>query len=442
VRIIIFLTVNTDCGTATVFLNGGIIMKNLKKLISLLLILVIVIGSSITVYADIDIEKEIEKTSKYLIQKVQNPYPGMIGGEWLILGLTRSGFDLPHGYIDKYYGNLEELFIQKQGEITRNKYSDYSRIILALTAIGKDVSNVAGYNPLEKLDDFESVKKQGINGPQFALIAKNSGGYNLSSEMALLNYILDNELPGGGFCLSGSTADPDITAIALQALSAYRDQKEVKEVIDRALNKLLEMELDNVESISQVIIGLTSIDIDPEEYGYVSKLLGYRLNDGSFRHLLNGRSDFMSTEQALLALSAYSRFIKGESPIYDMKDISEWKFYKYKVLLNGRYMVFDQPPINVNGRVLVPMRAIFESLGATVNWEQDIKRVTGTLGKISVMLTIGDKRAYLNNKEIELDVPALIQNGRTLVPIRFISGSLKAKVDWDADTNTVVITKE
>ena len=187
----------------------------------------------------------------------------------------------------------------------------------------------------------------------------------------------------------------------------------MKEVIDRALNKLLEMELDNVESISQVIIGLTSIDIDPEEYGYVSKLLGYRLNDGSFGHLLNGRSDFMSTEQALLALAAYSRFIKGESPIYDMKDISEWKFYKYKVLLNGRYMVFDQPPINVNGRVLVPMRAIFESLGATVNWEQDIKRVTGTLGKISVMLTIGDKRAYLNNKEIELEVPALIQNGRT-----------------------------
>jgi hypothetical protein len=442
VRIIIFLTVNTDCGTATVFLNGGIIMKNLKKLISLLLILVIVIGSSITVYADIDIKKEIEKTSKYLIQKVQNPYPGMIGGEWLILGLTRSGFDLPHGYIDKYYGNLEELFIQKQGEITRNKYSDYSRIILALTAIGKDVSNVAGYNPLEKLNDFESVKKQGINGPQFALIAKNSGGYDLSSEKALLNYILDKELPGGGFCLSGSIADPDITAIAIQAISAYKDQKEIKEVIDRALDKLLEMELDNAESLSQAIIALTSMGIDPEKYGYVTSLLNYRLKDGSFRHELKGDSDFMPTEQALLALAAYKLFTNGESTIYDMKDVNAGKLYKYKVLLNGRYMVFDQPPINVEGRVLVPMRAIFESLGATVKWEQDIKRVTGTLDDINVILTIGDKKVYLNNKEIDLDVPALVQNGRTMVPVRFISESLNAKVDWDADTSTVIITKE
>ena len=417
-------------------------MKNLKKLISLLLILVIVIGSSITVYADIDIEKEIEKTSKYLIQKVQNPYPGMIGGEWLILGLTRSGFDLPHGYIDKYYGNLEELFIQKQGEITRNKYSDYSRIILALTAIGKDVSNVAGYNPLEKLDDFESVKKQGINGPQFALIAKNSGGYDLSSEKALLNYILDKELPGGGFCLSGSIADPDITAIAIQAISAYKDQKEIKEVIDRALDKLLEMELDNAESLSQAIIALTSMGIDPEKYGYVTSLLNYRLKDGSFRHELKGDSDFMPTEQALLALAAYKLFTNGESTIYDMKDVNAGKLYKYKVLLNGRYMVFDQPPINVEGRVLVPMRAIFESLGATVKWEQDIKRVTGTLDDINVILTIGDKKVYLNNKEIDLDVPALVQNGRTMVPVRFISESLNAKVDWDADTSTVIITKE
>ncbi|NLP30351.1 MAG: hypothetical protein GX363_04385 [Clostridiales bacterium] len=417
-------------------------MKNLKKLISLLLILVIVIGSSITVYADIDIEKEIEKTSKYLIQKVQNPYPGMIGGEWLILGLTRSGFDLPHGYIDKYYGNLEDLFIQKQGEITRNKYSDYSRIILALTAIGKDVSNVAGYNPLEKLDDFESVKKQGINGPQFALIAKNSGGYDLSSEKALLNYILDKELPGGGFCLSGSIADPDITAIAIQAISAYKDQKEIKEVIDRALDKLLEMELDNAESLSQAIIALTSMGIDPEKYGYVTSLLNYRLKDGSFRHELKGDSDFMPTEQALLALAAYKLFTNGESTIYDMKDVNAGKLYKYKVLLNGRYMVFDQPPINVEGRVLVPMRAIFESLGATVKWEQDIKRVTGTLDDINVILTIGDKKVYLNNKEIDLDVPALVQNGRTMVPVRFISESLNAKVDWDADTSTVIITKE
>jgi hypothetical protein len=417
-------------------------MKNLKKLISLLLILVIVIGSSLTVYADIDIEKEIEKTSKYLIQKVQNPYPGMIGGEWLILGLTRSGFDLPHGYIDKYYGNLEELFIQKQGEITRNKYSDYSRIILALTAIGKDVSNVAGYNPLEKLNDFESVKKQGINGPQFALIAKNSGGYDLSSEKALLNYILDKELPGGGFCLSGSIADPDITAIAIQAISAYKDQKEIKEVIDRALDKLLEMELDNAESLSQAIIALTSMGIDPEKYGYVTSLLNYRLKDGSFRHELKGDSDFMPTEQALLALAAYKLFTNGESTIYDMKDVNAGKLYKYKVLLNGRYMVFDQPPINVEGRVLVPMRAIFESLGATVKWEQDIKRVTGTLDDINVILTIGDKKVYLNNKEIDLDVPALVQNGRTMVPVRFISESLNAKVDWDADTSTVIITKE
>ncbi|HAF59928.1 MAG TPA: copper amine oxidase, partial [Clostridiales bacterium UBA9856] len=109
------------------------------------------------------------------------------------------------------------------------------------------------------------------------------------------------------------------------------------------------------------------------------------------------------------------------------------------MLLNGRYLTFDQPPINRNGRVLVPMRAIFEALGADVDWDNNLRRAIGTLGARQVQLTIDSKTAYINGEPVELDVPAVIESSRTLVPVRVVSEGLDAKVDWDGITNTVII---
>lgn len=429
------------------------------------------------------INRIITETAAYLTKAVKDPTVGTIGGEWLIIGLTRSGAEVPENYINTYYDNVEAALTENKGELTKNKYSEYSRLIIALTAIGKDVTDVSGYNLLEKLTDFELVKKQGINGPIFALIALKCGNYPIpketraatpATEELLLDYIYDKELPNGGFCLGGTIADPDITAFVLQALANYRDQSDVNAVIERTVASLASMQLDsggfkssgteNSESIVQSIIALTALGIDPEtdsrfvkrgadgeDRGLITALLDYRNRDGSFRHTPNGSADLMATEQAMTALAAYQRFLEKETALFDMNDVYNngsdlpgvpGSEYEYKVLLNGRYLVFDQPPVNIGNRVLVPMRAVFEALGAEIQWDELQQKVTGTLGNRVVILTVGSKAAYVNEKSVSLDVPAMLVNDRTMVPVRFISESLDADVGWDEETNTVVIIKK
>ncbi len=110
-----------------------------------------------------------------------------------------------------------------------------------------------------------------------------------------------------------------------------------------------------------------------------------------------------------------------------------------KVTIDGANQTYDVMPIIENGRTLVPMRAIFESLGATVSWDDATKTVFGTKGDTMVVLQIGNKTAHVNEEKIELDVAASIVEGRTLVPVRFISESLGCNVGWDDSTKTVII---
>ena len=113
-----------------------------------------------------------------------------------------------------------------------------------------------------------------------------------------------------------------------------------------------------------------------------------------------------------------------------------------KVLVNGKSLTMDQPPVLVNDRTLVPVRAIFEALGAKVDWNNDTNTAKGVLGNTTVEIQIENTVAKVNGKDVTLDVPAKLISDRTLVPVRFISESLGAKVDWNNDTQTVIITKE
>jgi len=112
------------------------------------------------------------------------------------------------------------------------------------------------------------------------------------------------------------------------------------------------------------------------------------------------------------------------------------------VYLNNERMVFDQNPIIENGRTLVPLRSIFEGLGAEVIWDAGKQEITGTTEDKEIILRIGDTSASVNGEEVVLDVPAKIENGRTLVPLRFISESLDAQVKWDADTYRIDIEEK
>jgi len=110
-----------------------------------------------------------------------------------------------------------------------------------------------------------------------------------------------------------------------------------------------------------------------------------------------------------------------------------------QVKVNGQLMLFDVNPVIDSGRTLVPVRGIFERMGAEVKWDAVTRTVAATRGELKIKLQIDNTGADVNGKPVVLDVPAKIVDGRTLVPVRFISESIGAKVDWNAQSRTVLI---
>ena len=109
------------------------------------------------------------------------------------------------------------------------------------------------------------------------------------------------------------------------------------------------------------------------------------------------------------------------------------------VLLNDSLIKFDQPPVIKDDRTLVPLRAIFEALGATVDWDGETQTVTSVRGDKEVKLSIGSNVLYVNSQAVELDVPAQLINDRTMVPVRAVAESFDCFVDWDGEQKTVII---
>ncbi|ULL17657.1 hypothetical protein DVH26_26290 [Paenibacillus sp. H1-7] len=105
--------------------------------------------------------------------------------------------------------------------------------------------------------------------------------------------------------------------------------------------------------------------------------------------------------------------------------------------LDGKRQSFEQPPVIRNGSTLTPLRAIFEAMGATVTWDAATQTATGRKGNTSVSLKVGDKQAVVNGKTVELEVPALLVNGYTMGPARFIGEAFGGQLQWDGKTRTV-----
>jgi len=108
------------------------------------------------------------------------------------------------------------------------------------------------------------------------------------------------------------------------------------------------------------------------------------------------------------------------------------------IFLNNQPLSFDAPPVVENGRTLVPLRVVSESLGATVLWDESVEAVTVVKGSTAIQLVIGG-RTYKNGILVEIDVPAKIINGRTMVPLRFVGESLGCSVIWHGETRKVEI---
>ena len=202
------------------------------------------------------VSQVMAETSAYMRATDTNP---SVGSEWYVLGLARGGLSLKEKYFSTYYNHTANYIEEKKGILTNtSKYTEYSKRILVLTSEGKDARNVGGYNLFQYISDFSLVKEQGLNGPIWALLAlnchpeysfpENPSAKEQNSESALVNFLLQSELPGGGWTLMGSNADSDITGMTLQALAPYYHKsgyENVTAAIDRGLNKLSEMQNDS-----------------------------------------------------------------------------------------------------------------------------------------------------------------------------------------------------
>ena len=117
------------------------------------------------------------------------------------------------------------------------------------------------------------------------------------------------------------------------------------------------------------------------------------------------------------------------------------------VIINGEALVIpegDTQPYIEEGRTLVPMRAIFEALGAYINWDQDTKAVVSydPISDVSITMQVDSATIFVGETPVELDVPARLVNDRTVVPVRAVSEGMHSQVDWDESTRTVTITKD
>ena len=302
--------------------------------------------------AAVDYTQVLDKTLAYLRETADDP---QFGAEWNVMTLARCGYE-DEAWYGEYYDNVVE-YVKAKGsaKLHKNKSTDNSRTILALTAIGADAADVGGYNLLEPLADMNYVTTQGINGPVFALIAFDTAGYDIpklpdgsdgvqTTREGLVEYILGRELDGGGWAFSGSNADPDMTGMTIQALAPYyKSNTEVKTVVDRALDVMSGLQKDdggfaswgtvNSESCAQVICGLLDIgrDAGTDEafvkngHSVLDALMGfYVASAGGFAHDVKQNGELavngMASQQAGYALAAYDRFKKGKNTLYDMSD--------------------------------------------------------------------------------------------------------------------------
>ena len=305
-------------------------------------------GKTVSVEQQMEILTDtIAKTGAFLKESVAEPTFGTVGGEWLILGLARSGLEVSDEYYETYFQNVSAYTAQQGGVLHAKKYTEYSRVILAVTAIGRTPTDVGGFNMLVPLADFEQTVFQGINGPIFALLALDSGNYEIPENAAdstqatrdmYVDYIINAQLPNGGWSLMGGEAEIDVTAMALQALAKYQDRKDVAQAVEKGLAVLSERQNEqggyqynaaeqaSCESVAQVIVALAELGIPLDDSRFVKNghtlldgLLQFQQKDGGFSHLIDGETDLLATEQAFYALVAANRIAQGESSLYRMK---------------------------------------------------------------------------------------------------------------------------
>lgn len=280
-------------------------------------------------------------------------YSSLLGTEWDMIALARDNSAENKDLFEKYYSDIVKLLNDKgRTEPLGSTPTEYERVILALTAMGYDASNVDGYNFFEYLSSYTNVMKQTINAAIFGLLAVSSNSkYDFSevadssdqtTESKLITYILDSEKADGGWALFGSVSDIDITGMTLQALAPYKGTSDdagsrVTNAINRGVALLSERQTsnggyldfykeENACSQAQVVTALGSLGLsfdDPRfvrgEHSTIENLMQFYLGNGTFMNKKSlGKADRMAQYQSYYALVAYQRALSGRNSLYNM----------------------------------------------------------------------------------------------------------------------------
>ncbi len=355
------------------------------------------------------------------LQNGQQLGVGSLHGEWAVLALARNGSIAGGDASGQAPGYLADLGseLDSQGlDGIASVYTTYARITLALSALGLDASSFTtangSYDLISKLEEYDQVAEQGLNGPVFALLALDSKPY-LTEDAGLrdkyVQYILDAELAGGGWNYSGDAADPDMTAMALQALAPYRaNNTGAAAAAERGLAALKGLQkssggfssygMYNAESTAQVIVALTALGVSPagadwttaENLDPVEALLHfYNEVFGMFQHSLVGNADQMATEQSAYALVAYNRFNTGKNALYTMSD------------------AFTDPGVDPDADVqadVAAAQAAVESLGAQSISMNTANTEEGVLNYIKNLLNTLDLHNTMTSAAVSAFAPA------------------------------------
>jgi len=297
----------------------------------------------------------LNDTMAQLAATVTEPAFGTNAGEWTVFALARGGYYANDSqYFADYYDriveyvNTEAAKINLSGALHKNKSTDNSRLIMALASIGKDATSVGNWDLVEaySANGINWIKKQGMNGTIWALIALDCGGYETSDptiRQQCVDSILSLQHDDGGWSLMANktyASNVDITGMTLTALYPYRNQPEVAAACEEAITWMSEAQLETggfpygngetSESCAWAIVSLTTWGINPDTdprfikngNSAVDNLLSYyNEEDKMFAHQ-GTESNAMGTDQACYALVAYDRFINGKAALYDYSDIT------------------------------------------------------------------------------------------------------------------------
>jgi LPXTG-motif cell wall-anchored protein len=267
------------------------------------------------------LQKSMDTASQFVLN---NPLD-----EWSAVALNKAGKTVPTSYLE----NVVQDVVNKKGKF--HFITDPERYTLGVLAAGGDPTNISGYNLVQSIYNG-NVTSQGINGVIYALIALDSGNFNIPSDALwtrekLVNEILKNQNPDGHWSLTTTAdrSDADITAMALTALAPYKNQTAVENSINSGityLSKTYQSTAVNSQTAAQIIIALSALGkydtsaqlFEKNGTGILSYLLSFQNNDGGFALNSGEASDVMATQQGLMAVSAYQLYKNGKGSLYQL----------------------------------------------------------------------------------------------------------------------------